>query len=81
LWGICSTYAAVGTFYLWLRRLRKRIERDPDAAAYTDQALSKPDPAASRPTSRKGNEDQACVPEGPPVLLQLGRLQRRSAQL
>ena len=79
LWEICSTHAAAGTFYLWLHRLRKRIERDPDAAFYTDQAVSKPDAAATRPTGPGGNEDQACVPGGPPVLLQLGRSQRRSA--
>ena len=79
---IADTYAATGTFYLWLQRLRKRIERDPDAASYTDQALSKPAAATSRPTSSGpgGNGDQVCVPGGPPVLLQLGRPQRRSAQ-
>jgi radical SAM superfamily enzyme YgiQ (UPF0313 family) len=81
LWEMCSTYAAGGTFYLWLQRLRKRIERDPDAASYTDQALSKPDAAASRPTMPRpgGSEDQACVPGAPPVLLQLGRPRPRSA--
>ena len=53
LWEICSTYAAGGTFYLWLKRLRERIERDPNASSYTDQALSKPDAAGSLPTERK----------------------------
>jgi hypothetical protein len=81
LWEICSTYAAAGGYYLWLQRLRKRIEREPDAASYTDQAMSKPDAVAIRPTiaSPGGNEDQACVPGGRPVLLQLGRRQPRSA--
>ena len=41
---------AAGNFYLWLKRLRERIERDPNAASYTDQALTKPDASASRPT-------------------------------
>jgi hypothetical protein len=50
LWETCSTYAAAGCFYLWLQRLRKRIERERAAASYTDQALSKPDAAASGPT-------------------------------
>jgi hypothetical protein len=49
LWELFSTYATMGTFYLWLKRLRERIERDPNAASYTDQALSKP-AAASPPT-------------------------------
>jgi hypothetical protein len=81
LWEMSSTYAAAGSFYLWLQRLRKRIERAPDAASYTDQALSKPAAAASRPTmpGPGGNGDQGCVPGGPPVLLQLGRPQPRSA--
>jgi hypothetical protein len=46
LWEVCSTYAAAGSFYLWLKRLRERIERDPNAASYTDPALSKPNDAA-----------------------------------
>ena len=52
LWEICSTYATMGIFYLWLNRLRERIERDPSAASYTDQALSKPDTSASPPVKR-----------------------------
>jgi hypothetical protein len=81
LWEMCSTYAAAGTFYLWLQRLRKRIEQDPNAALYTDQALSKADPAASRPTMPGPGrcEEQACVPGGPAVLVQLGRPRPRSA--
>jgi hypothetical protein len=47
LWEMCSTYTAAGVFYLWLKRLRERIERDPNAASYTDQALGKADAAAS----------------------------------
>jgi hypothetical protein len=52
LWEMGSTYAAAGKFYLWLRRLREQIERDPSAAAYTDLALSTPDAAVSPPTNR-----------------------------
>ena len=52
LWEICSTYSAAGTYYLWLKRLRERIERDPNGASYTDPALSKPDVAASPPAKR-----------------------------
>jgi hypothetical protein len=81
LWEMCSTYAAGGAYYLWLQRLRKRIEQDPSAASYTDQALCKSDPTASRPTmpAPEGCEDQACVPGGPPVLVQLGPPRPRSA--
>jgi hypothetical protein len=81
LWELCSTYADTGHFFLWLQRLRQRIERDPHAASYTDQALSKPAAAASRPTrpGPGGSEGQTCVPGGPPVLVQLDRPQRRSA--
>jgi hypothetical protein len=47
---IVSTYAALGMYYLWLHRLRQRIDRDPKAAAYTDAALSWPESATgSRP--------------------------------
>jgi hypothetical protein len=42
LWEIVSTYTALGSYYLWLLRLRRRIARDPRAAAYTDAALSRP---------------------------------------
>jgi pyruvate-formate lyase-activating enzyme len=81
LWEMYSTYAAAGAFYLWLQRLRKRIEQDPSAASYADEALSKPDPAASRPTmpGPGGCDDQTGVPGGPPVLVQLGRPRPRSA--
>jgi hypothetical protein len=46
LWEIVSTYAALGWYYLWLQRLRRRIVRDPRAAGYTDAALGRPDSTA-----------------------------------
>jgi radical SAM superfamily enzyme YgiQ (UPF0313 family) len=49
LWEVLSTYAALGRYYLWLRRLSQRIDRDPKAAAYTDAALSRPDTATNSP--------------------------------
>jgi hypothetical protein len=49
---MCSTYPAAGSYYLWLKRLRERIERDPTVATYTDQALSKPDDSGGPPTRR-----------------------------
>jgi hypothetical protein len=49
LWETVCTYAALGKYYLWLQRLRQRIDRDPKAAAYTDAALSRPDTAAGSP--------------------------------
>ena len=46
-----STYLAMGSYYLWLNRLRIRIENDSRAASYTDAALARPDVvgAAARP--------------------------------
>jgi hypothetical protein len=52
LWELCSTYSEAASFYLWLKRLRERIERDPNAASYTDLALSTPDAAAASPAER-----------------------------
>src|SRR5262245_35081756 len=51
LWEVVSTAASMGTYYLWLARLRQRIEEDPQAAAYTDKALSHP-PRAVGPAAR-----------------------------
>ena len=45
IWEYSSTYARAAIYYLWLDRMRKRIDRDPNAAAYTDAALAGPDPA------------------------------------
>jgi hypothetical protein len=40
LWEIGSTYAALGSYYLWLELLRRRIARDPRAGSYRDEALN-----------------------------------------
>ena len=37
---IVRTYVAGGLYYLWLQRLRKRIEREPGDSAYTDAAIA-----------------------------------------
>jgi hypothetical protein len=42
VWELFSKYAALGVYYIWLERLRGRIEREVDAAACTDVALSVP---------------------------------------
>jgi radical SAM superfamily enzyme YgiQ (UPF0313 family) len=47
VWEVISTYAALGSYRLWLERLRRRVEQDPNAAAYTDAAL-----APAKPTPR-----------------------------
>src|SRR5262249_30869784 len=39
-WEIVSTYARGALYYVWLNRLRKRIERDPNGTSYTDAALA-----------------------------------------
>ena len=41
-WDIVSKYTRGALYYLWLNRVRKRIERDPDAATYTDAAIAVP---------------------------------------
>lgn len=81
LWEMLSTYAAAGSFYLWLQRLRKRIERDPKAASYTDLALSKPDAPANRPakTGPGGSAGPTHLAEGLPLPPRLDRTQSRSA--
>jgi hypothetical protein len=47
LWETVSTYAAVGSYYLWLLRAKWRIDRDPKGAAYTDMALCGPGAATA----------------------------------
>jgi hypothetical protein len=39
-WQILTTYAGVALYYLWLRRLRRRIEGDPAGAGYSDAAIA-----------------------------------------
>lgn len=47
VWEILDTYTRAGLYYLWLRRLRGRIERDPAGAAYTDAAIAAPPDAGA----------------------------------
>ena len=39
-WQIVTTYARGALYFLWLQRLRRKVERDPAAAAYTDAAIA-----------------------------------------
>jgi radical SAM superfamily enzyme YgiQ (UPF0313 family) len=39
-WQIIKTYARGALYYLWLNRLRRRIEGDPAGATYTDAAIA-----------------------------------------
>jgi len=39
VWDMCTKYASLGAYYLWLERLRGRVERDPKGAQYMDAAL------------------------------------------
>jgi pyruvate-formate lyase-activating enzyme len=52
IWEFFSKYAALAVYYLWLEGLRRRIEREVDAAAYTDAALSVPT-VAVRPVNQQ----------------------------
>ena len=42
VWELFSKFAALGVYYLWLERLRRRIEREVDAPDHTDVALRVP---------------------------------------
>jgi radical SAM superfamily enzyme YgiQ (UPF0313 family) len=37
---VVTTWVKLGLYYVWLERLRRKIERDPNAASYTDAALA-----------------------------------------
>jgi hypothetical protein len=52
-WEMLSTYTRGALYYLWLKRLRKRIERDPSAASYSDAAIAAPDGPAVRLAGRR----------------------------
>jgi len=39
-WQILTTYASGALYYLWLHRLRRRIERDPAGEEYSDAAIA-----------------------------------------
>jgi hypothetical protein len=43
-WEVLTTYSDMGRYFLWLNRLRQRVDRTPDAAAYTDAALNRTGP-------------------------------------
>jgi hypothetical protein len=45
-WEVLSTYTRGALYYLWLNRLRKRIERDANGARYTDAAIAVPNDSA-----------------------------------
>jgi radical SAM superfamily enzyme YgiQ (UPF0313 family) len=51
LWEIVTTYTALGRYWLWLEGLRRRVNRDPKGAQYTDAALAKP--AVAAPAKKK----------------------------
>jgi radical SAM superfamily enzyme YgiQ (UPF0313 family) len=64
-WEIVQTNAAKALFLLNLHRVRRRIDRDPQAELYTDLALTPPSAADLIPA------EEPCVRESAPVLLQL----------
>jgi hypothetical protein len=55
LWEAVSKYFRAARYYLWLNRLRKRIEHDPNSRTYTDAAIAlSPTPTASEiPVTRE----------------------------
>jgi radical SAM superfamily enzyme YgiQ (UPF0313 family) len=63
-WKIVSTYARGALYYLWLNRVRKRIERDPDGAMYTDAAIAVP---ADSAVSMAGRRAVTAIPGYDPL--------------
>jgi hypothetical protein len=45
----------MGRYFLWLDRLRQRVDRTPSAAAYTDAALTR-----TEPTGDPANDTRAA---------------------
>jgi hypothetical protein len=43
-WELLTKGAAMGRYYLWLDRLRRRIDSDPGIRSYTDAALARSEP-------------------------------------
>jgi radical SAM superfamily enzyme YgiQ (UPF0313 family) len=43
-WELLTTYSDMGNYFLWLDRLRQRVDRTPNGAAYTDGALTRTEP-------------------------------------
>jgi pyruvate-formate lyase-activating enzyme len=58
-----ATFVGLGAYWLWLERLRRRVERDPRAAAYTDAALAGPLP----PTIAQGEPTRNSSPNSAPA--------------
>jgi hypothetical protein len=47
LWEALRTYAELGGYFLWLDRVRQRVDRTPDGASNTDAALARTEPAGT----------------------------------
>lgn len=62
-----NAYVRGGLYYLWLHRLRKRLERDPQASTYTDAALAAPVDAM---VDSAGSRAVSTIPDFDPVLAQ-----------
>jgi radical SAM superfamily enzyme YgiQ (UPF0313 family) len=67
VWECLSTYGRGAIYYLWLHRLRRRIERAADADSYTDAALTVPPGQA--PDSA-GSREVTTIPDFDPVKAQ-----------
>jgi Radical SAM superfamily len=64
VWEIVSTFARAATYFLWLHRLRQRIERAPDASTYTDAALATP---MNQVVSSEGSRLVTTIPDHDPI--------------
>ncbi|MGH9644863.1 MAG: B12-binding domain-containing radical SAM protein [Terriglobales bacterium] len=64
IWEIVTNYGKAAAYYLWLNRLRKSIERAPDASTYTDAALTVP---AGQAVNRDGSRVVTTILDDDPL--------------
>jgi hypothetical protein len=64
IWDIVSTYARAAIYYLWLDRLRRRVEREPNASAYTDAALTLP---TGHAVGKQASRAVTTIPDYDPI--------------
>lgn len=63
-WEVISTSARAALYYLWLERLRRRIEREPTASTYTDAAMTVP---LGQAVNMEGRREATTIPNYDPV--------------
>jgi hypothetical protein len=64
VWEFLSTYIGGAIYYLWLHRLRRRIERAANADSYTDAALAV---SPGQAPDNAGRREVTAIPDFDPV--------------